>query len=263
MRFSVKWQLLLRIRKQQPNFQPYNMDIKNIIRLALNLLHIDLTKNLEYDRLTKSIMKQVLKADSNCIDVGCHKGEILDIVLKIAPRGKHFGFEPIPYLYNNLKKKYDGKATILPYALAAENGSSTFQHVKNAPAYSGIKKRKYNTDHPDIQEINVELKKLDDIIDPSTKIDLIKIDVEGAELMVLQGASQLIKRDKPFVIFEFGLGASDYYGTNPEDLYQLFKEAGLNISTLKAFINKDKSLTPDEFDNLYNNKKEYYFIAHK
>jgi len=39
------------------------MDIKNIIRLGLNLLHIDLTKNLEYDRLTKSIMNKVLKAD--------------------------------------------------------------------------------------------------------------------------------------------------------------------------------------------------------
>ena len=52
------------------------MNIKNIIRGALNLLHIDLTKNLEYDRLTNAIMKKVLKVDSNCVDVGCHKGEI-------------------------------------------------------------------------------------------------------------------------------------------------------------------------------------------
>jgi len=167
------------------------MDIKNIIRIALNLLHIDLTKNLEYDRLTKSIMKQILKPDSNCIDVGCHKGEILDIVLKVSPEGKHFGFEPIPYLYKDLKNRYNGKATILPYALSEKNGSSTFQHVKNAPAYSGIKKRKYNTNHPDIEEINVELKRLDDIIDSSIKIDLIKIDVEGAELTSFSSRSSM------------------------------------------------------------------------
>ncbi len=261
MRFSLKQQLLLNFRKSS-QILIIGMDIKNIIRSALNLLHIDLTKNLEYDRLTKLIMKKVLKADSNCIDVGCHKGEILDIVLKVAPQGNHFGFEPIPYLYNDLKKKYSGKATILPYALAAENGSSTFQHVKNAPAYSGIKKRKYNTDHPDIQEINVELKKLDDIIDPSIKIDLIKIDVEGAELMVLQGATQLIKRDKPFVVFEFGLGASDYYGTKPDDLFQLFSQTGLKISTLKSFIHKGAPLSLQQFSNLYKDNKEYYFIAH-
>ncbi len=239
------------------------MDIKNIIRIALNLLHIDLTKNLAYDRLTKSIMKQILKPDSNCIDVGCHKGEILDIVLKVSPEGKHFGFEPIPYLYKDLKKKYNGKATILPYALSEKNGYSTFQHVKNAPAYSGIKKRKYNTNHPDIEEINVELKRLDDIIDSSTKIDLIKIDVEGAELLVLKGATELIKRDKPYIIFEFGLGASDYYGTKPNDLYNLFNDAGLRISTLGSFIKNRGALSPVAFSNLYNNNEEYYFIAHK
>jgi FkbM family methyltransferase len=237
------------------------MDIKNIIRLTLNLLHIDLTKNLEYDRLTKSIMNKVLKADSNCIDVGCHKGEILDIILKRSPKGTHFGFEPIPYLYNNLKKKYNGKANILPYALAEKNGTSTFQFVKNAPAYSGIKKRKYNVNQPDIEEINVELKVLDELIPPETKIDFIKIDVEGAEFGVLKGAANLIKRDKPLVIFEFGLGASDYYGTKPEDLFGFFENAGMKISTLKGYIKEREALSLVQFDDLYNNNKEYYFIA--
>ena len=240
------------------------MDIKNIIRLGLNLLHIDLTKNLEYDRLTKSIMKRVLAERSNCIDVGCHKGEILDIILKVSPKGTHFGFEPIPYLYNDLKNNYQGKATILPYALAAENGHSSFQHVKNAPAYSGIKKRKYEVNTPDIEEINVELKKLDDVIPESTKIDLIKIDVEGAEYGVLKGGIELLKRDKPYIIFEFGLGASDYYGTEPKDLFQLITEgAGLRISTLKSFINKNAPLSLSQFSDLYKANKEYYFIAHR
>ncbi len=239
------------------------MDIKNIIRTALNLLHIDLTKNLEYDRLTAAIMKKVLKPDSNCVDVGCHKGEILMAMLKDAPRGKHFGFEPIPYLYQNLKKHFEGKATILPYALAEKNGTSTFQLVKNAPAYSGIKKRKYEVDNPDIEEIEVQLKKLDDVIPKSTKINLIKIDVEGAELGVLKGAANLIERDKPYVIFEFGLGASDFYGTQPGDIYRFFSTRGLAVSTLKTFIKKGNPLTLEEFIRLYQENKEYYFIAHQ
>jgi len=238
------------------------MDIKNIIRLTLNLLHLDLTKNLEYDRLTKLIMKRVLSTQSNCIDVGCHKGEILTIMLKAAPQGKHYAFEPIPYLYDNLKKHFDGKATILPYALADKNGKSSFQLVKNAPAYSGIKKRKYAIDSPDIEKIDVILKKLDDVIPLSSKIDFIKIDVEGAEFGVLKGGINLINKDKPHIIFEFGLGASEYYGTKPDDIYNFFSNAGFKISTLKSFIKKEKNLSLSQFSNLYQENREYYFIAH-
>lgn len=239
------------------------MSIKNAIRLTLNFLHLDITKNLEYDRLTKAIMKKVIKPNSNCIDVGCHKGEILDEILQLAPNGKHFGFEPIPGLYNNLKNKYDDKATIYPYALADTNGKSTFQFVKNAPAYSGLKKRRYDTDTPDIEEIEVEIKVLDELIPDSLKINFVKIDVEGAEFGVLKGAKQLLKRDKPVIVFECGMGASDYYGTKPADVFSFMtNEIGLSVSTLKSFINNRKSLTAEEFTDFFNKNKEYYFIAH-
>jgi len=209
-------------------------------------------------------MKRTITASSNCIDVGCHKGEILDIILKQSPNGKHFGFEPLPHLYKKLVDRYNNKATILPYALSNENGFSTFQYVKNAPAYSGIKKRKYDIDNPEIEEIKVELKKLDDIIPPNIKIDLIKIDVEGAELGVLKGAKQLLIKDKPIVVFEFGLGASDFYNTKPSDIFNfLTKEVGLSISLLKSYINNGSQLTLNEFEHFFNINKEYYFIAHK
>jgi FkbM family methyltransferase len=226
-------------------------------------MHLDLTKNLEYDRLTKLIMKRTISYDSNCLDIGCHKGEILDIILQQSPKGSHYGFEPLPYLFDKLLVRYKNKATILPYALANENGFSTFQHVKNAPAYSGIKKRKYDINKPEIEEIKVELKKLDEVIPPNLKIDFIKIDVEGAELGVLQGAVQLLKKHKPIVVFEFGLGASDFYGTKPIDMFNLLtKEVGLKISLLKSYINNGNVLNLEEFEKHFNNNKEYYFIAH-
>ena len=220
------------------------MDYKNLIRSTLNLLHLDLSKNLEYDRLTKLIMKRVIKPDSNCIDIGCHKGEILDIIIKYAPKGKHYGFEPLPILFDRLIEKFKNRATILHYALSDKDGFSTFHHVKNAPAYSGIKKRKYDIDKPEIEEIKVELNKLDDIIPSDLKIDFIKIDVEGGEFGVLKGGIQLLKKFKPIIIFEFGLGASDYYGTNPDDMFSLITiELGLQIFLLKSFIKNN----PDYF----------------
>lgn len=213
------------------------MDFKRYIRNLLNVLYCDLTKNIEYDRLTKKIIKQILKLNSNCIDVGCHKGEILDYFIKYAPNGKHFGFEPIPSFYNRLKEDYCNKATIFPYAVSSQNGQSSFMYIKNAPAYSGIRKRKYSVKHPEIEKIDVELRTLDEVIQDNIQIDLIKIDVEGGEFDVLKGAKQILVKYKPKVIFEFGLGASEFYGTTPLELYNYITlEIGMNISTLKSYF---------------------------
>ncbi|HPW65549.1 MAG TPA: FkbM family methyltransferase [Salinivirgaceae bacterium] len=237
--------------------------IKNTIREILIFLHLDLTKNLKYDRLTKKILKKHLKRDSNCIDVGCHKGEILDLMLCYAPDGKHYAFEPIPYLFNNLKTKYKNKKVeIFPYALSDNSGESTFQLVKNAPAYSGIKKRRYDISNPDIEEIKVTLKTLDEIIPADEQIHLIKIDVEGGEFGVLKGAKDLLKKNKPTIIFECGKGGSDYYGTTPNDLYDFISnEIGLKIYTLQSFVKNKQPIDKAGFERYFNTNKEYYFIA--
>lgn len=238
------------------------MNLKEMIRSVLIFLHMDLTKNLEYDRLTNLIMKQVIRASSNCIDIGCHKGEMLHAILRYAPGGRHFAFEPIPYLYARLVAKYEGKAVVYPYALSDHSGETTFQLVKNAPAYSGINRRKYNIAHPDIEEISVQLRTLDELIPSDLQVDFIKIDVEGAEFGVLKGAVNLLKRCKPVVIFEFGMGASDYYGTDPGELYDfLTGECGLKLYTLKAFLQQGNSLSPARFKECYTTNCEYYFIA--
>jgi FkbM family methyltransferase len=238
------------------------MNVRNLLRKTLNLLHLDITQNLKYDRLTKAIIKKAVKPSSVCIDVGCHKGEILDLILQQAPKGGHYGFEPIPSFYSALKNKYGNKNHILHYALSDKEGMTTFQFVKNAPAYSGLKKRKYDVENPDIEEINVEVKTLDSLIPESTKIDLIKIDVEGAELGVLKGAKNVLFRNKPIVIFECGLGASDYYNTKPEEVFRILQNAGLKISLLEGWIKKKKPLTEDQFVNIFKKNIEYYFIAH-
>lgn len=238
------------------------MDIKRFVRNTLIFFHLDLTKNLKYDRLTGQIMSQIIKPNSNCIDIGCHKGEILDEIIRLAPGGKHLAFEPIPHLYNLLKTNFSNKASVYPYALSEKNGISTFNFVKNAPAYSGIHQRRYDIKNPEIEILEVELKRLDEIVPLDLKIDLIKIDVEGGELNVLKGGLETIKKYKPYIIFECGLGASDFYGTSPEEIFDLLTDkAKLNIATLDGFLRNKNKLKRQEFISIYNLNKEYYFIA--
>lgn len=239
------------------------MAFKDFVRSVLTFLHLDITKNLQYDRLTTRIFKEVLKPSSNCIDIGCHKGEMLQQMIDLAPNGTHFAFEPIPSMFAQLKQQFGNKATIYPFALSDQSGNTTFQYVTNAPAYSGINQRQYAVSNPQIEEIKVEVKTLDELLPTDTRIDLIKIDVEGGEFSVLKGALQTLKENKPVVVFECGLGASDYYGTQPGELFDfLNNDANLKLATLKGFVDKKEAMTKEQFIDCYQTNAEYYFVAY-
>jgi FkbM family methyltransferase len=237
------------------------MKLKQIFRRTLNYLHLDVTKNLEYDRLTHQIIRQCLKEESNCIDVGCHKGEILDAILEFAPNGKHHAFEPIPSFYQDLRDKYSEKAKIYPYALSDESGTALFNYVKNAPAYSGLQKRDYAVSTPEIEKIQVDVQRLDDLIPDDSKIDFLKIDVEGAEFGVIKGAKRLLTQDRPLILFECGLGASNHYGTQPQDIFDFLSEIGYQLFLLKDFVQNKTGLSREDFISIYEGNKEYYFVA--
>lgn len=239
------------------------MNLKDIAKKILIALRIDFTLSMKYDRLTEKIIKKCVKPDSVCVDVGCHKGEIMGMFLKQSPKGRHYGFEPIPYLFETIHRKFSPQCKIYDIALSDSVGSTTFNYIRNAPAYSGIKKRDYNIENPDIEILNVKLDMLDNIIPSDERIDFIKIDVEGAELSVLQGAKHTIQRCKPYILFEFGVGASNYYNTSPDDIFTYFAEKSMSISLLSEWIAGKPCLTLEQLKKHYADNSEFYFIAHK
>lgn len=237
---------------------------KHIIKSTLWKLRIDLTANLRYDRQTRQVIRRVVKPGDCCIDIGCHKGEILDLLLQQSPLGQHWAFEPIPAMYEELLQKYGPGCRVLPYALGQVEEETDFQWVKNAPAFSGLQPRHYHISQPDIEVIKVKVKRLDDLIPPDTDIRFIKIDVEGGELPVLKGAMALLKRCRPAIIFECGLGASENYGTSPEAVFDLFASLpGYGIFLPGQWLKGKKPLSRPEFCGFYYKKEEYYFMSHQ
>lgn len=234
--------------------------MKDFIRKFFFDCNIPLTTNLKNDILLKKIIKRVFKADFNTIDIGCHKGEILEILMQHAPKGMHFAVEPIPYFYNKLKKIFP-QVNVLPYALSDKPGVEQFYWIKHNPALSGLHKRKFNESNTDIQTIPVEVKRLDEIIPQNIKIHFIKIDVEGAEMQVLKGASQIIGTHKPFIAFEFGIGGSEYYHTTPVDLFNFFEQHQYHIFSFENFLLNKKPYTLQEFEKVYQENIIYNFIA--
>jgi len=238
--------------------------MKGIIKNLIKKLPIAFTRNQKYDRQTKQVIKMVCKPDSSCIDVGCHKGEILDCIKMAAPNGSHYGFEPIPELFERLNAKYKNTNCIVrQLAISNKKGKALFNYVISNPSYSGFKKRRYDRSNEKDCDITVNTDILDHIIPQTLKIDFIKIDVEGAELLVLEGAERLIRNNKPVIVFEYGIGGSDFYEPNPDRIFLLLRNYGLSISLLDRWLKKLPALTLEEFKTEYYQKLNFFFIAYQ
>jgi len=228
------------------------------------ILPFAVSKNQRYDRQTKKVIKKVCSRKSSFIDIGAHKGEILDEVLRYAPKGNHFAFEPIPDLHTFLKVKYSEQENIQIYQVALSNtqGVSSFNHVLSNPSYSGLIKRDYDRKNEKDVSIEVDTNTLDNLIPSEQPIDLIKIDVEGGEYPVLLGAKESITRSTPIIIFEHGLGASEYYKTEPEHVFEFFRSLNYRIATMELWLKGEEPFSLEVFKSQFYDKLNYYFIAY-
>lgn len=215
----------------------------------------------KYDFQTTQLIRKHLKKDSNCIDIGANMGHILMEIVAAAPKGNHFAFEPIPELFSSLKKRFSKNTRVYNCALSSEKGEASFNYYPARPAISGFRERNYDVGEQATQ-LTVRMEKLDDLIPDNIKIDLVKIDVEGAEYEVLQGAKNVLKKNKPIVLFECGLGLADVYGTTPENIFDLFTECGMGVSIIEYFNAGKKPFSKEEFCGQFYKNYNFFFIAY-
>jgi FkbM family methyltransferase len=171
-----------------------------------------------------TVFAAVLAKDANCVDVGAHAGDVLAEMLRVAPEGRHIGFEPLPEVAERLRERHP-EVSVRNVALSDATGTASFTHVLDRPGWSGFKARPT----PDgaaarTQTITVATQRLDDALPEGYVPALVKIDVEGAELQVLEGARATLREHRPIVVFEHGLGSADHYGTTPQDVHALLTQ---------------------------------------
>ncbi len=216
-------------------------------------------ENFYTDRLTTRVLGKALRHTSNCIDIGCYRGEILRHMVRLAPGGKIFAVEPCPYHHDFLTRKFP-KVQFFQAALDNASGFKTFHFDRNHPARSGLLTGKDAGGQ--MEEIQVRVEKLDNLIPDDLKIDLIKIDVEGAEYPVISGGRDLIKRSRPVIIFEHGANASGMYGRTSGELYDLIREdIGLRLSTMDRWLAGREALDRKTFIDCVSAGKYADFIA--
>jgi len=228
--------------------------------LAAIELFASTEKNHRYDLQTAAIIRRVVRPDDLTVDVGAHTGEVLFWMVQASPEVAHIAVEPIPELAAGLRRDYPS-VEVHEVALVAEPlGPIEFHHVVSNPGYSGIRQRRFDNPDEEVRIIEVPTARLDDLIG-ARPVRLIKLDVEGAELGVLEGASVTLRRDHPVVIFEHGLGAADAYGTEPEMIHEFFGSHGLNVYLLATYLELGPSLSVGQFADQFREGRNYYFVA--
>jgi FkbM family methyltransferase len=192
----------------------------------LNIPPID--RNRKDNDHTRLMIAFGLREDSNCIDIGANHGAILKEFVRVAPRGRHVAFEPLPELAADLRSQFP---TVDVHECALSDGppgEATFTYVPAMPELSGFRRRQYPADL-ETRLIHVPTSSLDRALPGGYSPAMIKIDVEGAELQVLRGARETLLNHHPTLIFEHGVGAADYYGTSSVDIFDLLSEVGYRV----------------------------------
>lgn len=211
-------------------------------------------------RLDEAHLRQLLAwslaSGANCVDVGANVGDVLRDIVRYAPCGQHIAFEPLPHLQAQLCRDFP-RVQVHRLALADQAGEATFHFVRTLPSHSGLRERDYPGPQQ-VELITVRTARLDDVLPPGYRPDLVKIDVEGGELGVLRGGLQTLKQHRPMVVFEHGGGASEFYGTTASDIWGLLvDEVGLRIFDLDG--NGPYALT--HFEDESASRRRWNFIA--
>jgi len=151
-----------------------------------------------------------LAPDANVIDVGANIGVTAVMCSRAVGNGKVVAIEPSPVAYRDLTQSLRASGAENCEAIRAcvgrEEGSVPFQE---ANFLGGFMARMRGS-----RTIDVPLMTLDKIVEDRgwSRLDLVKIDVDGPELDVLAGGRKTFKRLRPKIVLEFSAYTLSWYG---------------------------------------------------
>lgn len=216
----------------------------------------------DFESKETKFLKKFIQQDWNCIDVGaCFGWYSVLLSMLVGIGGKVHSFEPLPrnyhFLIKNLGLNNTTNVSAYNFGLGNSNLDSKLYLPKNA--VSGALKPHAAEENCNI--FNVKIKKLDDIIKSDLlgfdSLDFVKVDIEGAELLFLEGAEETIKKFKPTLMVEIQYSSTKLYGYNPIDIYNRLVDLGYTSYT----VNNNSELESSDQNFLNDNLNgEYNFI---
>ncbi|WP_441237475.1 FkbM family methyltransferase [Bradyrhizobium sp. 930_D9_N1_4] len=150
-----------------------------------------------------AILNHVRPGDIVC-DVGANKGSFLYWLSRWSAHGRAVAFEPQQDLADYLTRM----CAVLPLQNVTIEAKAVFSQTGRGELFvpkghkPGASLSKNGLSYATIETVPVPVVALDDYFSTNDRISVVKIDVEGAEIGVFEGAERIVKRDKPLLVFE-------------------------------------------------------------
>lgn len=207
--------------------------------LALKMDILKLIKSNKYKNLGLTgfepnyVFFDRLNSQSTIIDVGCGFEAEFSVTLINKHNLKAFAVDPThkhaPYL-KKIEEKYPSNFVHLQYALSAENGSTVFYEAENCESGSLLNSHQ-NVLNDTITEYDVTLIDLPELLKITglQKVDLLKIDIEGAEYTLLndKNIEALNSVEQLFVEFHH-ISVKNYSKKDTLKIVKQIENAGFN-----------------------------------
>jgi FkbM family methyltransferase len=199
----------------------------------------------DYETGELALISRLLHRDSVFLDVGANVGIFSLVASKAAPLGKIFAFEPARKTFDRLSRNIwlNHARNVLPVrsALGGSSGQATLN--LNVSGKDGLNTLG-NPSHPDSEPAGTELVPIttvDEFLATNSvrHIDVMKIDAEGAELSIFQGAKNLLQRsDAPLILYEALPTSTLGFDYHPVELFWLLDQWGFSFFTLDSKTGK-------------------------
>ncbi|WLW52678.1 FkbM family methyltransferase [Streptomyces sp. YU58] len=188
-----------------PHCPPFVMFCVNDDAVALDTLW---NGRFGYEPGSLATWARLAARSGTIADVGAHVGYFSLIAALAAPKATVHAFEPVDQVHARLSVNVRSNGV--------QNVRLHQAGVSDQPGWADISVRfagnllstgsTLEGAAADAELKRIRLLTLDDVF-AETRVDLVKIDVEGHEMSVLKGARQLLKRDRPAVLLEALVGA--------------------------------------------------------
>jgi FkbM family methyltransferase len=207
-----KW-LPLRMQRLFEPLVPIRAELEPGVTMQLDPsdhVSINLLVSGYWETGTWSLIDKHFKAGGTFIDVGAHIGYYSLKAASIAGSGgRVIAIEPNPdtlvKLRNNIRLSGATTINVLPIACSDKVGElELFAGSTSNTGVASFSRENAQQAGPGGQHFRVQTRPLDSIVRESavSRVDVIKLDVEGAELMVLKGATETLARFSPLIILE-------------------------------------------------------------
>jgi FkbM family methyltransferase len=174
------------------------------------------------------LLEQRVQTGSHVMDIGANIGYFSAVMARqVGPQGRVFSFEPVPSTYKQLClcRSFNKLDQLTPLNLALGNQNTTAE-LHFDPSMMGSASLHGHMSDAQRQSATVQVRRLDDLWKEGavTEPKLIKIDVEGHEYAVFEGARALLSKARPEIVFEYNRAAAMSAGWDLARLVTLLRD---------------------------------------